>query len=239
VTLPSDQNKPPKGTPGDAAHVAIKALIAAIPMMGGPAAELFEAILKPPITHRREEWMERVAEDIRSLADRVEGLEERLRSPVFVTTLMQTTLIALRSDQSEKLDALRNALLNTALADTPNENQLAMFVRFVDELTPLHLKLLSVINDPYAQGVTKTPGVEVAPSPVQAEALRLAFPTAPSSADERELLAQIARELAARGLIDSSNGIFVNERLLSAGIVNVTRLGSAFLSFVSKPPGGG
>ena len=41
---------PPEPTAGDTAHLITKAGLSAIPILGGPAAELFSALVVPPLS---------------------------------------------------------------------------------------------------------------------------------------------------------------------------------------------
>jgi hypothetical protein len=75
---------------------------------------------------------------------------ERLaQDDVFVTVVMQTSQIALRNHQVEKLEALRNAVLNSVLS-TIEEDEKFVFLRLIDQLTPLHLRTLKFLDDPGA-----------------------------------------------------------------------------------------
>jgi hypothetical protein len=50
--------------------------------------------------------------------------------------------------KQEKRDALRNALLNIALHRSTDEDQQQTFLRYIDELTVWHLRILSLFQDP-------------------------------------------------------------------------------------------
>src|SRR5260370_7181085 len=54
----------------------------------------------------------------------------------------------MRSHQREKLQALRNAVLNVAAGTAPDENLQLVFLNYLDTLTPLHLTLLDCVADP-------------------------------------------------------------------------------------------
>jgi hypothetical protein len=41
--------KPPTATSGDAAHLAARLAVSAVPSFGGPGLELFNAIIAPPV----------------------------------------------------------------------------------------------------------------------------------------------------------------------------------------------
>jgi len=45
----NENTNPPKQSIGDVGHTAAKAALAMIPVIGGPAAELFSALITPPL----------------------------------------------------------------------------------------------------------------------------------------------------------------------------------------------
>lgn len=65
----------------------------------------------------------------------------------FVTLLASATQLAIRTHRQEKLDALRNAVINFARGNRPSEDLQATFFALVDRFTPLHLKLLRVFSE--------------------------------------------------------------------------------------------
>ena len=144
-----DKYIPPRPDAEDTKHGALKAVISAVPWIGGPAAEVFSMILAPPISRRRDEWMESVADGLRELEDKVEGfsIESLCGDESFVTTLMEASQIAVRNHQQEKLDSLRNAVLNSALPHAPRYDIQAMYLNAVDDFTPLHLRTLGFIAE--------------------------------------------------------------------------------------------
>jgi len=111
-----DSLKPPKPTRGDALYALVKAGISAVPQLGGPASELLALVIAPPLKKRQVDWMNRVAECLKELESKVDGFNmETLRdNPLFVTAILHATTVALRNHQEEKLQALQNAVLNTA-----------------------------------------------------------------------------------------------------------------------------
>ena len=59
--------EPPKPTTGDVAHALTKAGLSMIPVVGGPAVEIFQHLVQPPLERRLNEWMEQVGESPRVL----------------------------------------------------------------------------------------------------------------------------------------------------------------------------
>ena len=46
-----DIRKKPKASVGDVTHTIVKASLSVIPIIGGPAIEIFSAIITPPLSH--------------------------------------------------------------------------------------------------------------------------------------------------------------------------------------------
>lgn len=58
---------------GDVAHTIMKVGISAIPFIGGPANELFSAIITPPLSKRRDAWINSIATGLRELEVKIDG----------------------------------------------------------------------------------------------------------------------------------------------------------------------
>jgi hypothetical protein len=140
---------PPSSTVGDAAHMLARAGLSAIPMIGGPGAELFSYLIVPPLTKRRDEWVQSVAEGLQALEKRVDGfaIESLVGNEAFVTIVMNASQLAIRNHRKEKLEALRNAVLNAAL-NPPDEDFQTILLNFIDAATPWHLRILGFYHDP-------------------------------------------------------------------------------------------
>lgn len=97
----------------------------------------------------------------REVAERIEELEKLQRTDrtklaedqQFISTYIDATIAAVKTNNSRKRHALRNAILNSALPNSPNETKQAIFIRLIDELTELHLVTLEYLrNRKYAPG---------------------------------------------------------------------------------------
>jgi len=157
------QEKCPSPTAGDTLHTLVKAGLSAIPIVGGPAAELFAYLIVPPLAKRRDEWLQSIAEGLRAIESKVEkfSIQSLAQNDAFVTMLMEASRIAVRNHAKEKIRALRNAVLNAAL-ESPDELFQTILLRFLEEATPWHLRVLAFYHDPqsYASkaGLTLTMG---------------------------------------------------------------------------------
>jgi hypothetical protein len=231
-TGPNEIPDEPKKSAGDLVHSAVRAAASAIPVIGGPAAELFNAIVAPPLERRREAWLERVADGVRELQDRVEGLtpESLSANEVFVTSLLHATQIAGRTHEDEKLEALRNAVVSSALPGAPDEALQQMFLNYVDDFTPWHLHILNFFDDPgewmRRKGVP-LPGWQAgAPASVLEHCM-------PELAGRRGFYDTILASLEQRGLLGSGG---IHTMTSGPGLFSsrTTTIGKEFLHFVSR-----
>jgi len=223
-----DITKPPEPGAGDTAYTVVKAGISAIPGLGGPAAEVFAAIIEPPLTKRRVEWVQSIAEGLQELEKKVKdfSLDQLSQNESFVTTLLQASQTAIRNHQKEKLEALRNAVLNSALYSSPDEDMRLMFIGFIDTVTAWHIRLLkyfSVSRGPYI-------GSESDMMHFELDFLESDFPQLKG---QRSFYGWIIRDLSSKELlstmvVDMANADDIVE-------LRLTELGSQFLKFIISP----
>lgn len=136
---------PPSETKSDAVHTLVKASIASIPLVGGAAAEFFSALITPPINKRRDAWLNSIAEDLKELEKEVDQfkIETLSQNERFISTFLSATQKASRTHVNAKLEALRNAVLNSALDKESEEDFLeSLFLDMIEEISSLHIRLL-------------------------------------------------------------------------------------------------
>ena len=146
--MSDDERGIPKRSKDDVAHAIAKAALSAVPVAGGPAVELFQLIVQPPLERRREEWMRQVADKLRELEARGLDLDRLQHNDQFISTVMQASQAALRTHKAEKLAALRNAVINVAKGQAPEETVQHLLLSFVDQLSEMHLRILKVFHAP-------------------------------------------------------------------------------------------
>jgi hypothetical protein len=203
----------PKPAAGDVAHAVVKGILSTVPWAGGTAAELLELVLAPPLSKRRDEWMETVAKRLQDVEANLNSLAD---DPAFVTTVLQATQIALRTHQEEKLEALRYAVVNSAIGAAPEDDLRAIFLNLVDAFTPTHLRILKYfqnrgsLNSSAIQHLRDTRAV----TDVMVNELA------------RDGLIEDQRPYAARGR-DSGESLLISDWTLS-------KLGAQFIEFISS-----
>jgi hypothetical protein len=225
--------KRPKETALDVAHTVVKAALGSVPVVGSAASELFAAIVTPPIVRRRDEWVENIALGLERLRTG-EGLsyDELSRNEVFISTVLHATQAALRSHQQEKLDALRNAVLNSARPGAPDDDLQLVFLNLVDTFAPWHLRVLAFLDDPRSWLDSRTVRYQHLMMGGVSTVLELAFP---ELASRRDFYDQLAKDLHVRGLLSTES---LHVTVTADGMVasRTTEMGKTFLKFISEPP---
>ena len=72
-------------------------------------------------------------------------LKDLQHNEVFVSAAMQATRAAMATHQKDKLEYLRNALLNIALGKGPSEELQQVFVGAIEVFSASHIKILNVL----------------------------------------------------------------------------------------------
>lgn len=223
-----EQRMPPNENFSDKLHLAVRVAISAIPVVGGPALELFNALKAPPIQRRRDAWLDDLAERLSRLEQRGQLTLADLRDDEkFVSAVIQALTIAIKNHQQEKLEALHNAVINVALGTAPEDSKRELFLRLVDDFTILHLRALAVFRN----HDTEHRGRSHIRTSVREIAGRL-----------RELLPELReQEALAELVVDDlcrSGVLFWYRDGIGppiAGLNQVTALGDEFMKFISVP----
>lgn len=141
--LPTDKKA------GDIARDVARAIVSLMPG-GGAIQVLLESVFSSPVEKRKEEWMRDLADAITRVQQIIGDLtpEKLAENEAFITVALQASQIAIRNHQKSKLEALRNAVINSALPSSLDEDEQMAFVYLVDRFTPSHLRLLELLNHP-------------------------------------------------------------------------------------------
>jgi hypothetical protein len=211
---------------GDKLHAVAKGAIGCIPVAGSLAAELFNLVIAPPLQQRVQDWMDEVGAGLRQLeaTGRVTWAELRA-DPSFTTTFVQATEAARRTHEQEKIEALRNTVLNSALPDAPKDARRQMFLSLLNDFTTWHLFILNLISDPAAYH-----GGDADPeSTLLAAMLEKVFH---GQGLDGSFFAPMINDLQTRGVVERMLGRFDELRVRD---YDLTEYGKQFLKFISHP----
>jgi hypothetical protein len=217
----------------DRAHALVRAGLGSIPLVGAAANQLFQLVITPSLEKRRVEWMNSVAEALKELESRRQvRIEDLASNEPFIDTVLHASQAALRNSQQEKREALRNAVLNSALPCPPDESIQQMFIEWIDSLTVWHLRILRVLDNPkrwFQEAGREVP--EYASAGILFDLLVKAYPELQS---QRILCDQIGRDLYGRGLSGTDN---FHAMTSGSGMYSqrTTEMGQAFLKFTLPP----
>jgi len=224
--------KPPVADKADAAHAIARSGLGAIPWAGTAAVELLAAIVTPSLEKRRTEWMEEVGTALRKLESEMGLILENLqKNEAFIDAALEASQIAAKTSSSEKRQALRNAILHSALPDPPEESMQKMFLSFIDTLTTWHIKLLYLFNDPpgfFQKNQINSPNVSMG---APAHMVEAAYP---ELRGRREIYDLVWKDLYSRALVSSDS---LHVMMTGSGVIakRTTVIGEQFIGFIQSP----
>jgi hypothetical protein len=194
--------------------------IIGVPGLGAMGSELYSTVLKPPLTKRTEEHFISIEERLMKLEKEIDGfrIQNLSAKPIFISVFMQAYQIALRNHQEEKLEVLRNAVINVAKPEFPENDIYMMFINWIDTFTPWHIRILHFLDE--------TKGA------VAGQLVETVCNNFSELSDERAFASQIIKELKDRGLIkDTGEIVFPNEEVTIP--FYTTGLGKKFLRLIA------
>lgn len=224
----SDINKP---STSDIAYAAVKAGLGTIPVLGSAATELFGLIVTPPLDKRRQRWMNEVAERLKDLEESHKlNFNNLLHNDHFLDTIIQATSLAIKTSEEEKIHALKNAVINTALTEAPDKTKCQIFLNLVDRFTVWHIKILQFFDNPklWFAKTGQTPQNSLMGNMLHV--LQTAFPTLHG---QSELVDVIWRDLQDAGFHQTTG---LRTSMTGDGTLaeRTTNLGKEFLHFISE-----
>jgi hypothetical protein len=214
----------------DIAYSIVKAGLGSVPVAGSFASELFTQLVMPPVEKRRIGWMHDIGERLAKLESQGDiDLSELQEKPEFIDTVIQSTQFALKTSEAEKIEYFRNALLNSALGESPDQSETQIFLNLLDGYTVWHIRLLKLFNNPAHW--FKTNNLEV-PTNIMGGGLKIvleiAFPELKGRSDFYNL---IWEDLSRAGLHNTSS---LGGMMTSGGLMQnrTTDIGRRFLGFI-------
>ena len=216
----------------DIAYSIVKAGLGALPIAGSAAVELFTQVVTPPLERRRIEWMHDIGKRLAKME--TEGqvdLSELQDNPEFIDTVFKTTQFALRTSETEKIEYFRNALINTATGDSPDQSESQIFLNLIDTYTVWHIRILKLFDNPPQW--FKIHNLDV-PNNISGGGLKIileiAFPELKGRSDFYNL---IWEDLARGGLHNTSS---LGGMITSIGLMQnrTSEFGKRFLAFIES-----
>jgi hypothetical protein len=144
------------GTKSDKGYNLIKGAIGCIPSVGSLVVGFLDSFIAPPATERMRNFLENLVGELEEVKSKNELVN--FENPVFQTTFMQACQIAVRTHKEQKLEALRNIVINSSIPQAVEDDILAMFLNWIDGFTALHISTLKHLHylNSYAPGQLDT-----------------------------------------------------------------------------------
>lgn len=235
---------PPAETAFDYSLAVAKAATIMLPFLG-QAVTLFDLITAPARGKRLADWYEQLRVAINDLSQRIEGLtpEKLATDDQFVSAVLRASLSVVRTHQAEKLDALRNAVLNIAIGGETNADRQTVFLELIDRFTPLHLALLKFFQDP--DGYIRAKCIEIRPERENQPIYLLVLDCLPNTCEH--LMSPLKeRDAALPQFLDNVVIALAEAALITPDLKNAyqkppsyprwtTHLGDDFLDFIASP----
>ena len=217
----------------------VLASVQTVPALGPVAAWLLAQAWPSPLSRRLVELLSDITDRITDLetSERLDR-EKLLENDAFQAAIFRAIPSAMGTVSQEKRRALRNVALNAALGILPADDLFEMFLRYVDDFTGLHIKLLQVAEELKSldMAVDSDGSTLVFDVTVRArqKAIEGAYPELRGLDGTYE---QAWSELVNRGLVkdDHDGSVFSNETGLGVDVEYLTPLGRQFLDFISDP----
>ncbi|BCA26734.1 hypothetical protein [Metapseudomonas otitidis] len=212
-------------------HRAGRVAVGAIPVAGALALEMLNSVLEPPLSRRRNEILLQIGETLNGLIEKGLVTEVGLQqNEAFLSTVAEVCNISLRTHQEEKLSALRNAVINSALPTCPNDDYRQIFLNFVDISTVTHIRLLKLFDAPKEWFSLNSRPMPYRPTVSLSQVVAHAMP---DLFHERDILETVWADLYQRGLVavQQLEQVLSQESCLSK---QTTDFGSKLINFLSK-----
>jgi hypothetical protein len=136
----------PKENTTDYSERFIKGVLGIVPFAGTALGELFSVVIPPSIEKRRNNWMSEVSTVLNELMSNNANLINDLKdNEEFISLLLETSQLALKTHRDEKLKLFSQALKNSINIDF-NFFVKETYIRYIEELNPNQISILNFIH---------------------------------------------------------------------------------------------
>jgi hypothetical protein len=225
---------PGKSTGREIVERIVEAALGSVPVAGAALAVTFVTTLCWRLEERREKWFTELAGGVEELRQRMDGLslESLADSDLFTDAVVMATRTVEHTHQAEKIEALRNAVLNSVAPGAADADTQAIMLTLVDRFTPSHLRLVTLWDDPPAwfasRGLPLPEAGMITSRTVTVEA------GLPEMGGRKDFYLLIADELRAGGMLTAQLAGNVQPPSLMSRLT--TDFGRQFVRFISPVP---
>ena len=223
---------------GDYAHAGVKAGFSFVPVKGDPISEFFSMVIAPPLEKRRDEWLISIYNELQTLKTDVYEIKiETLKNnEFFISVLYYPTSITMKTHNIEKIQALKNVVIYSAIFPSYEDSLEIIFLNIIDRYTPWHLKLLLKMNGYHPTNIHEMDFLVInrgtALNPKIKSDINFLFPELHKQPDlEKKVIKDLENEglIFDRFITEEATKIDINYRR------RTTNLGQKFLQFILYP----
>ncbi len=216
----------------DFAYAVVRAAAGAIPLVGASIIEFVDLVIKSPLRRRHEAWLNDVCNSLTTLSKKVERLTPKAlaENEEFISVLVAALEVVSKTHSKEKLELLRNAVLNTACRVNVDGVERLMFMGLIERFTEAHIRVAKYWATVEFGGQFHEQVRESGTAGAM-DYVSVAFP---DFNDRPEVLDTIFGDLVTSGILRNMGGeraLGQMEAITSA----TTGFGDRFLQFVSRP----
>jgi hypothetical protein len=202
-----------------------------VPGAGAIIQALAKATLSAPLETRRVVWLNEVGSALFELQQRFEGFDPKAlhENESFVSVVAEATQIALKTHQREKLNALKNATLNTAAGIGLSDVLVGQFMAALSIFSPLHLEVLRLSSTPATFRPFLKPNGELTLGSRSDVISSIVTPERANS----DVMSVVFGDLGTYKMSKDTHHNFTEEDGWASKMT--TSIGDAFLRFISEP----
>lgn len=119
-----------------------------MPFVGQALAELIDLVVRPSLDRRLQAWGEHVDELLEELSTKSITPDQLANEEEWISALAKATQVATSTHLDSKLVMLRRILKSSAIDLDADHAIVKRMMKFVEDLEPVHFKLLAVADDP-------------------------------------------------------------------------------------------
>ncbi|QDT54796.1 hypothetical protein Pan44_28340 [Caulifigura coniformis] len=240
----ADELKPPEKritdhlyTAGKVATGMLAASLSGLPLLKLPAETLFGILVADPGQKRSRQFFEDVCNWLELLASQNRVTMEVLQNhQEFISALRGGMVAATTTHHREKLDALRNTVLNIAVGPDEDDPERQVFLSHIQQLGAWHLRYLKFFASPRSC----PPGTHWGPNaPNRWPISHLLTEVYPGTKLHRDTSVAIVDELCRLGLMRVPDSRIADLTEVADGYMTpklTTAFGDKLLSFIIEPP---
>jgi hypothetical protein len=182
--------------------------------VGAGSFELFNSLFSTPLEKRRDRWLDRICRCLNELEEKVDNLKikELADNEEFVSILIQASQVAIKTHQEDKIKALQNIVLNTALGIEIEDVIRQWCINIIDGFTPVHLKLMLLFDN------SSSNLKENGETSSYAEDFKRPEELFPDFQENEQFYHLVCRDLESLGLINSLDNTRLSEQEIRANL---------------------